>query len=309
MSDITIVTAYFDINRSEWNNFNRSSNQYIDYFKFWAGIKNNMIIYTEKKYEKIITTIRKTYGNDKKTQVIVIEDIKKLDTELYSRMSNAAINDNPKKFRILHNNPEVWNVDYNYIMMLKPWFVKDAIDRGMTSETIAWVDFGFNHGGKYYTKPEEFNFLWNYKFSDKINIFTLKDLDSEPIYNITRNMDAYITAGMIVGPSYLWGEFWRLMRKCMISLNRVGLMDDDQTIILMSIREKPEIFDIHKSYWFTQFKEFGGEHLTVRENSIKKKNIFIELKNKISRYSYKMNKSIRYGIEAFRFSKESFDNL
>ena len=114
---------------------------------------------------------------------------------------------------------------------------------------------------------------------------------------------------MIVGPSYLWGEFWRLMRKCMISLNRVGLMDDDQTIILMSIREKPEIFDIHKSYWFTQFKEFGGEHLTVRENSIKKKNIFIELKNKISRYSYKMNKSIRYGIEAFRFSKESFDNL
>ena len=40
MSDITIVTAYFDIGRGNWNNSERGNNKYINYFKFWARIKN-----------------------------------------------------------------------------------------------------------------------------------------------------------------------------------------------------------------------------------------------------------------------------
>ena len=34
MSEITLVTAYFDINRKNWSGFERNSNKYINYFKF-----------------------------------------------------------------------------------------------------------------------------------------------------------------------------------------------------------------------------------------------------------------------------------
>lgn len=39
MSELTIVTAYFDIGRNKWKGFERGNNKYINYFKFWARIK------------------------------------------------------------------------------------------------------------------------------------------------------------------------------------------------------------------------------------------------------------------------------
>ena len=32
---------------------------------------------------------------------------------------------------------------------------------------VAWIDFGYNHGGEYYINPEDFNFEWKYNFSNK----------------------------------------------------------------------------------------------------------------------------------------------
>ena len=57
-----------------------------------------------------------------------------------------------------------------------------------------------------------------------------------------------------------------------------GLADDDQNIILMAYRKKPEIFYLNKSYWSVQLKQFGGEHLQWApgfleyRDSLKKKN-------------------------------------
>ncbi|CBL05387.1 Bacterial protein of unknown function (HtrL_YibB) [Megamonas hypermegale ART12/1] len=63
--DITIVTAYFDINRKNWKGFERSNNDYINYFKFWARIKNNLIVYTSKEFVEDILNIRKNFGLEK----------------------------------------------------------------------------------------------------------------------------------------------------------------------------------------------------------------------------------------------------
>ena len=45
----TIVTAFFDLRRGEWQDSGRSINRYIDAFAFWAGIKNKIVVYTNRK--------------------------------------------------------------------------------------------------------------------------------------------------------------------------------------------------------------------------------------------------------------------
>ena len=56
-------------------------------------------------------------------------------------------------------------------MLLKMWCVQDAVKRLETEKMVAWVDFGYNHGGAVLDITSDFNFEWKYNFPDKINIF------------------------------------------------------------------------------------------------------------------------------------------
>ena len=44
MREITIITAFFDIGRDKYAVYSRSVDKYLDYFRFWAGIKNKLIV-------------------------------------------------------------------------------------------------------------------------------------------------------------------------------------------------------------------------------------------------------------------------
>jgi len=69
MSNISIVTAFFDIGRSNWYSdasgqpvphyIQRSTNSYFDYFQNLAKMKNDMIIYCADEHEEVIENIRK----------------------------------------------------------------------------------------------------------------------------------------------------------------------------------------------------------------------------------------------------------
>ncbi len=157
--------------------------------------------------------------------------------------------------------PEVWNATYNYVMLLKAWCVCDAIQRDDASGMVAWLDFGYNHGGDPIDKNSDFNFEWSYNFPEKINLFTIQDLDNRPMFDIIMSMDTYIMGGVIVGVDKFWDEFWDLIKQSVFEITNCGLMDDDQNMLLMAYRKKPELFALHKSYWSVQLKQFGGNHL------------------------------------------------
>ena len=60
--ELTLITAYFDIGRGEFDgNYARGNNKYIDYFKFWARMKNDVIIYTQPEFKDEILEIREGY--------------------------------------------------------------------------------------------------------------------------------------------------------------------------------------------------------------------------------------------------------
>ena len=273
MSEITIITAYFDINRKNWTGFERDNNKYINYFKFWARIQNNLIIYTSKEFTNTIYSIRKNFGLENKTHVVAIDDVFSCDKEIYQRMKKVMSNDILLKFHFPKETkrPNAWNVNYNYITYLKPYFVNKAIKDYNLKNLVAWWDFGFNHGGELgILDPNDFNFLWQYNFSPKIHLFSTnyyKVLEkNRPIFDMVRAIDSYIVGGCVVAPVVLWNDFAELARNSMLSLTRCGLCEADELIFLMSYYEKPELFVLHDvDFWYDGVRKFGGEHLKVKK--------------------------------------------
>lgn len=300
--EITIVTGFFKVNRGSWRGFERTDEQYFEHFKVWAKLKNKIIVYVEtEEMRKRVVKFRHMLGLDEQTVVNTVPDCVKLVPDLFQSIKKANENPIQQKFRLLQLNPEVWNPTYNYIMLLKAWCVCDAIERGQADNMIAWVDFGYNHGGNPIDKNSDFNFKWEYDFPNKINLFTIQKLDNRPIFEIVLSMDTYIMGGFIVGPAHLWPIFWRLLKDSMMILNECGLADDDQNIILMAYRKNPEIFELHESFWSVQLKQFGGYHLNWApgyigyRNGLKKKNF----KNLIRKIKHNMN-CVKYAYRIYK---------
>ena len=93
MSEITIVTAFFDIGRANWQTSKRSTNKYINYFKFWARIKNKIIIYTSPQFINEIKQIRRTFGLENKTIIIGVDNFIDFDKNLYLLIKKTMNND------------------------------------------------------------------------------------------------------------------------------------------------------------------------------------------------------------------------
>lgn len=262
MSEITIVTAFFDINRKNIKGFNRANQKYIEAFKFWARIKNKLVVFSDKDTINEVRKIRENYGLLEKTETIIIDDYMQIDKELFLSIDNVMKNKQFLDFHLQTNIPEAISSKYNYIMTLKAWCCAEAVRKKLTTDMVAWLDFGFNYGGKFYKNEEEFDFLWEYNFSNKIHLLQVNDLDDSLPFEIIRGNDSYIQGGEIVAPSYLWNEFWHLVRENMLALNKAGLADDDQLLYLMCYREKPEIFELHKCEWLGLFKDFSHHKFT-----------------------------------------------
>ncbi len=58
--EVTIITAFFDIGRGNWQGkMQRSNEKYFEYFDFWARIKNKIVVYTEPQYKQKVLDIRR----------------------------------------------------------------------------------------------------------------------------------------------------------------------------------------------------------------------------------------------------------
>ncbi len=267
-NEITLVTAFFNIGRENFKAIPREDSKYFNEFEQWARLQNKLIVYTHPQMKQRVLDIRRKFGLEQKTIVITIENIFEIESEIFNRMKVVSESKWFKDFRILPNATS--NIpEYSYLMLLKTYFLNDAVGRNLTSAQVAWIDFGFNHGSDLYLNPEEFSFEWKYSFSHHIQYFYYLKYDEKPIFEIVRRLCDCIMGCLIVAPSDLCSELWNLNRNAMITLLDMGLIDDDQLIHMMSYRKKPELFKLSKSKWFLPLKEYGGDNLiTLRDENI-----------------------------------------
>ncbi len=300
MSEITLVTAYFDINRKAWKGFERNNNDYLSYFKHWARIRNSLIVYTTPKMAKEVMEIRRNFGLAERTTVVPIDDVTSCVPDIYESLKRVMKSKSSWLFHKNLNNPESWNYLYNYVTNLKAYWVQRAIKEKLAKGTIAWIDFGFDHGGNEFPFSEDFDFTWNYTFSPKVNIFVTHPLDNTPpIFEIVQTMDTYIRGAISIAPDFMWIDLWKDIYSSLNSLLECGLADDDQTLMLMAYRRHPENFDVHlTSYWGAGLRDYGGEKIRLKINKRpRKKHTFHEFWKKKRRH-LKMRLDImrRHGV-------------
>ena len=266
MGEITLVTDFFDIGRGEDKNqeLRRTASKYMEEFKRWARIENKLIVYTDSKSAKEIMAIRAGYGLEEKTVIVPIDNLFELEPELFDKMQKAAKNPAFLDFRYIpdafSNNPK-----YDYLWMMKYYFMNDAYNRGLLSEEVVWIDFGFDHGGLIYYDPEDFKFSWEYDWGDKIHIFCLYSPDSITGIEVLQYLPDCVMGSMYGLPRELVPTFWELVRNAMEALLMLDCVDDDQQLVLMAYKARPDLFQVHITNWQMALKECGGDHMKVKE--------------------------------------------
>ena len=265
---ITLVTGFFNINRGEWKTFRRTNNTYLESFSKWAHLENELIVYVEtKELEEAIIDIRSNYGLASKTKICVIKDIESIENQIYRQLKTIANNRIHRIWRLKNSNPEVTNADYNYVMFLKFWCLKHAAEELGCQNSLAWIDFGFAHNGALYPYEEDFAFEWDYDFDNKVTLFSLKELDERPAFDIINTMDTYIMGCIFVVPAAYAARLYNDIKLCLLSLLDLGYMDDDQILLLMVLRGHPEYITHLPSKWFLPIKQYGNEKMRIAEKN------------------------------------------
>jgi protein YibB len=271
MNNITIVTSFFDIGRGSLpkekhgrvlpHHQHRTVDQYFDYFNNLAQIENDMVIYTTPDLAPRIYDIRKSYGLENKTKVVISETYLPLGFSEVKDLIQDIMNSPDYYDKI--TNPhliEYWHADYVLVNIFKSLYVSDAIQKGFVKDNLAaWIDFGYCRNTTTLSTSKK----WSYGFDEnKIHLFNMRDIEEDrPIDSIIYTGDVYIQGCHIVAGVDKWKKLEDLMMKSLNVLLNYNLIDDDQTLLLMSYLTEPEEFELHyndPSDWFTIFKKFNN---------------------------------------------------
>ena len=260
--NITIVTAFFDIGRSNWTPDNghphylqRTNETYMERFSYMSQLENEIIVYTTSDFKQRILD----YRQDRPTKII------ETSLDEYSELRNkiSAVQQSEKFQKLIHpsqvKNPEYWNADYVVVNALKSSFVNKAIQANVIeTDLVAWMDFGYCRDE---TTLDGVRF-WEYPFDkEKIHFFNIKDwVEGTFIQDVIANNDVHITGPCIVADKKMWPTLEALVYHSIDELLKNNLIDDDQTLLLMSYLQKPELFELHpvsNQDWFVAFRDYN----------------------------------------------------
>lgn len=253
---ITLVTAFFPIGRADWATSSRSNDKYFAYFRRWAGIANNLIVFCPTNYARQIEKIRLGRGR-KNTRFVTFE---KFDDLIPGCLSAFQRTIPPYQgYSVFPQLPETQQADYDYVMALKSWCIKKA---GSIAEDpqLAWIDFGFDHGGAYYKDASLLSQEWQYLSSKEVTLFAVHPLDQTPIFDVVRRTDTYIQGDSFIVRTGYAQTFYDRIQQEYSHLIACGLPDDDQTPLLMFARENPEVCEVLPSGWFSMIDDYRVGH-------------------------------------------------
>lgn len=270
MSDITVVTAFFDIGRGNLPNEkhgrvlphyqHRSVDTYFEYFSNLAKLENEMVIYTSTDLVERVSKVREDAGYGHLTKVVALPSYLPESFES-TKIRIQEIMDNPEYYEKVLNPQliEYWHVDYVLVNILKSMYVSHAVDTGLVSNDLtSWIDFGYCRDENTIPEPKR----WTYPFNtDKIHFFNMADVNVDRTINdIIYTGDVYIQGCHIVAGSKMWTKLYELVCKNLGTLINNGLIDDDQTLLFMSYLTEPESFELRYNSpndWFRIFKDYN----------------------------------------------------
>lgn len=245
----SIVTAFYDINRSKWNTvFSRPNSEYFQYFEYYFNIPNDLIVFLDKRYEDEYNIILKKYNKNNISCILIDEEWLSNNIWCWKLLEKEEkIMKDPNYISIVkhrYHHPEHSEPLYTMINHAKIDFVNYAINNNLIkNDIIAWSDFGlFRHG-----IPPKNEFDINKLNPYRINFMhdnEILSIDNDIKYTLIQAQSTFI-GGFWIGHKQLLIEYQKLYHEILLEFQSMNIADDDQHIILRIYFKKPELMELH----------------------------------------------------------------
>jgi protein YibB len=254
---ITIVSAFYDIGRSDWSAFARSTETYFKSFERLCQLKNDIILFTSTEFRERIEQIQRR----KKNLTVYYVDVFQQYSTLLEKIRLIQNDESYKEGITSPSSPEYYEPRYVLINYLKSYFCNEAFKRNTAlTGTVAWIDFGYCRKNRFLPSSKQ----WDYDFGDGIHLFNLLDVsDDIDVVSTIKTNTVYIQGCHIVASEQGWKKLNELMAQVLDELMAKTLIDDDQTLLLLSYLKSKQDFTLHKANltkklgWFFIFKHFN----------------------------------------------------
>jgi len=250
----TIVTAFFDINRDNWNKYSRSVDKYFNNAKRIFTLKDNFIVFTQPEFIDRITKLCPT-----NTVIIPLNITDLYWYKHYNVISSIMNSPKFKNWLVNPNCPEVTQPLYDIIMYNKTKFVKQAIESNpFNSSHFVWLDFGI-HDNMFTDDMLNTKLLPN-GVDDKIHFLcrnypSQSDLDINTFFKSNTNKFA---GTMFSGSREYMLKFDQLLEADILDAFAQGVVDCDQSFFSNVYLKNPDIFVLHFGDWPELIKNYYG---------------------------------------------------
>lgn len=231
-NNITIVTAFLDLNLNRPSKRPSQVYDYIEKSKETLSINQNMVIYLSKNLINSVKEYRKKLGFENKTKIIEINE--KENLYLYNKLN--IIEENVKK------NVSPYNIA-KYILTVNSRYnlIKDAIvNNYFNNDYYAWIDFSAGH---IVDIPK--NYKITYSNEHKIRIAWIgraKKNKTKFEYNYKCS-----GGGVFVGHKIIMLELIKLHDVEFQNLMRLGYCINDDKLLFLIFEKYPQMFDMYVS--------------------------------------------------------------
>jgi hypothetical protein len=257
-NEITLVSAFFDIDRAKWRAHSRTSENYVESFLFYLRIDYRMVVFVDDRYiQKVLDAYQKSPFQNK---TFIPINRKWLETNIFAwqQLPRDVEIMKSEKYRSLvvgKDNPENLYSEYNLINHAKIDFIMYAIQYGFIEDDfVCWADFGYHWTLHRYNDQSTYfptSILDISRFSTKhINFCVRNKIDPEKHsdrYFILKNAPDLMTGTVFAATKENMAVLQELVHKHILDLHEYDISDDDQHIYLRCVLDRPELFRLYHS--------------------------------------------------------------
>ena len=269
-NDLCFVTAFRDIDRGNWKQYQRSTDEYLKRFGRLLSLRHPLVIFIDNRYtDDILRLVAASDRSTLSTQIIPFDDeflSQHIDSWQRLPREKEIMSSARYRNRVRHrlSHPEHRVPEYTIINHCKVDFVRFVVDEVHKQDKCgryAWIDFGYIEDfvkvpiGDVPTLGET--------DLDKVAYVVLRHpipSDVDRLRVLTEAPDV-IAGGFFCASPKTMVKFAELYHSILGEFQDADIADDDQAVVLAAYFLSPALFEFRKGEWKTAFETFGSAAL------------------------------------------------
>jgi len=256
---VTVVTGLYNIGRVNWIAYVRSWEKYLECFKNMSALEVDMVIFVDPANVELVREYRSVQSHRTIIKPLPFEQLRcyrylERIKEIQARPQYQAVLRDPVC-------PEVREPFYNVTVNSKADLVKQVVDENpFQSDLFVWMDAGYGHGNKLWPDGKDWipQKMIERIPENKVTRILLQSLDNAIDDNwvfFCQHIDID-NGGIYGGSAKAISEYHRLYYQLLEDCLDQNIVDDDQYYSTLLTLRHPELFDLHRGWWYDGYTMF-----------------------------------------------------